>query len=495
VGTAGGAVAATTTIGSTVITTGATYLGVDATHVYIGDSGDVLDPATVPSVFAFPKATNNTGATPSTTIAGTTALPGINSLFVLAPPGTAAPTLTASGGSTAFTVGGGAVTVDSALTLAAVPATLATGTVQITGGFQTAQDVLTFTNNNAATFGNIAGTYNATLGLIRLESIGATATKAQWQAALRAVAYNNTSGAPNTADRTLGFKVFDGAQTSTNATKTVTVSAAPTAPGAPTIGTATAGNAQATVTFTAPGSNGGSAITGYTVTSSPAGGIDSNAGSTALSHVITGLTNGTAYTFTVTATNAAGTGPGSLASNSVTPFTVPGAPNIGTATAGNAQATVTFTAPFSNGGSAITGYTVTSSPGGGTDSNAGSTGLSHVITGLTNGTAYTFTVRATNAAGPGSASGASNSVTPATVPGAPTTVTATAGNTQATVTFTAPSNGGSAITGYTVTSNPAGGTDSNAGSTALSHVITGLTNGTAYTFTVTATNAVGTGSA
>jgi RHS repeat-associated protein len=281
-----------------------------------------------------------------------------------------------------------------------------------------------------------------------------------------------------------------GAGAASAASKSVTPA---TVPGAPTIGTATAGNAQATVTFTAPASNGGSAITGYTVTSSPAGGVDGSAGKTGLSHVITGLTNGTIYTFTVKATTAKGASVASAASNSVMPATVPGAPKIGTATAGNTQATVTFTAPTSTGGSAITGYTVTSLPAGGVDSNAGTTGLSHLITGLTNGKAYTFTVKATNAVGSSVASTASKSVTPAvTVPGAPTIGTATAGNAQATVTFTAPaSNGGSAITGYTVTSLPAGGVDSNAGTTVLSHVITGLTNGTAYTFTVKATNAKG----
>ena len=93
----------------------------------------------------------------------------------------------------------------------------------------------------------------------------------------------------------------------------------------------------------------------------------------------------------------------------VAPSTVPGAPTIGTATAGNAQATVTFTAPVSDGGSAITGYTVTSSPGGLTGTGTASP---IIVTGLTNETAYTFTVTATNAIGISTASSASNSVTP-----------------------------------------------------------------------------------
>jgi hypothetical protein len=87
-------------------------------------------------------------------------------------------------------------------------------------------------------------------------------------------------------------------------------------PGAPTIGTATAGDASASVTFTAPTNNGGSAITSYTVTSSP-GSLTGTGASSPVT--VSGLTNGTAYTFTVTATNATGTGPASAASNSVTP--------------------------------------------------------------------------------------------------------------------------------------------------------------------------------
>ena len=91
----------------------------------------------------------------------------------------------------------------------------------------------------------------------------------------------------------------------------------------------------------------------------------------------------------------------------------PDAPIIGTATLGNTEATVPFTAPSSDGGSAITSYTATSSPGGitGTLSQSGSGSIT--VTGLTNATAYTFTVTATNAIGTSVASAASNSVIPA----------------------------------------------------------------------------------
>jgi hypothetical protein len=264
-------------------------------------------------------------------------------------------------------------------------------------------------------------------------------------------------------------------------------------PGAPTIGAATAGNTQASVRFTAPASTGGSVITSYTVTSKP-GGITASGASSPL--IVTGLTNGITYTFSVKATNAVGTGAASAASNSVKPtgpLAAPGAPVIGTATAGNAQASVRFAAPTSNGGSAIIIYTATSNPSGITASGASSP---IAVTGLTNGTVYTFTVKATNAAGTGAASAASNAVTPSaplTVPGAPTISSATAGNAQASVIFTAPAaNGGSAIISYTVTSNP-GGYTATAASSPLT--VTGLTNGTAYTFTVKATNAVGSGAA
>ena len=289
----------------------------------------------------------------------------------------------------------------------------------------------------------------------------------------------------------------------------VTPSAPASVPGAPTGVSAVGGNASAVVSFSAPVSDGGSAITGYTVTAAdattPGNGGQSKAGS-ASPVTVTGLTNGDAYTFTVTATNGVGTGPGSAPSNSVTPSapaSVPGAPTGVSAVGGNASAVVSFSAPVSDGGSAITGYTVTAAdattPGNGGQSKAGSASPV-TVTGLTNGDAYTFTVTATNGVGTGPGSASSNSVTPsapASVPGAPTGVSAVGGNASAVVSFSAPvSDGGSAITGYTVTAadatTPANGGQTKAGS-ASPVTVTGLTNGDAYTFTVTATNGVGTG--
>lgn len=187
-------------------------------------------------------------------------------------------------------------------------------------------------------------------------------------------------------------------------------------PGAPTAVVAVAGIAQATVTFAVPGNDGGSPITGFTVTSNPSGGVDSNANTTALSHLMTNLANGTSYTFTVRATNINGPGDPSVPSNSVTPGSPPDAPDNVVALPRNASADVTFDAPGSDGGSAITGYLVTSNPPGGFDINGGTTGLVHHLSGLTNNTSYTFTVVASNIIGTSPVSGASNPVAPGCTP-------------------------------------------------------------------------------
>jgi hypothetical protein len=186
------------------------------------------------------------------------------------------------------------------------------------------------------------------------------------------------------------------------------------------------------------------------------------------------------------------------------PPTVPAAPAGVTATAGNQSAIVSWTAP-SNGGSAITSYTVTPSIGTTAQTATVVAGTPPVttadVTGLTDGTAYTFTVRATNGVATGPASAASGVITPVApaVPAAPNGVIATAGRGSATVSWTAPADGGSPITIYTVTPYRAGVAQTPtqvAGSPpATTAAVSGLANGSSYTFTVSATNAVGAGPA
>lgn len=181
-------------------------------------------------------------------------------------------------------------------------------------------------------------------------------------------------------------------------------------PAAPTGVNATPGNGQVGMSWTAP-SDGGSALTGSTVTASP-GGATCTATGTATSCVVTGLTNGTEYTLTVASSNASGQGP---ASNPVTATpsadaVVPGVPDAPTITGvevGDGFATVTV-APAGTGGTP-TQYTVTAEPGG-----ASCTivvpATSCTITGLTNGRAYTFAATASNSDGSSPLSAPSDAV-------------------------------------------------------------------------------------
>jgi hypothetical protein len=151
--------------------------------------------------------------------------------------------VTASGGSAAFTAGNNVtstpVAVDSGITVSDLDnTTLASATVSITGNFHSAEDVLAFSNTNATTFGNISASYNSGTGVLTLSSSGATATLAQWQAALRAVTYTDSAITPNSATRTISFSVNDGSKDSTVATRAVTVTATDQTP----IVTTTSGN-------------------------------------------------------------------------------------------------------------------------------------------------------------------------------------------------------------------------------------------------------------
>jgi hypothetical protein len=142
---------------------------------------------------------------------------------------------------------------------------------------------------------------------------------------------------------------------------------------------------------------------------------------------ISGLTNGTTYSIILQAVGKIGN-PVGAASDPVevtleAASTAPDAPTGLSAAPGDSQASVTWTKP-ADGGSTITGYTVTSAPDGKTCTTSDADTLTCDVTGLTNGTAYTFTVTATNGVGTSAASAASSSVTPvAPVPPVPTVAT------------------------------------------------------------------------
>jgi hypothetical protein len=267
----------------------------------------------------------------------------------------------------------------------------------------------------------------------------------------------------------------------------VTPTATPTAPGPPTGVTGAAGDGEVSVSWAAPASDGGSAVTGYTVTSSP-GSLTCATAST--NCVVTGLTNGTAYTFTVTATNAVGTSAASNASSAVTPkaeqsitFTNPGTQVFGT--------TPTLTATASSG---LSVSFASSTPA------VCSTSVDGALTFISSGIC-TITANQAGDATFLSALPVTNSFTvSAVVPSAPSSVTGLARDGSVAVSWNAPvSNGGSPVTGYRVqVATSESGVYSNATgcsttSTALSCTATGLTNGTNYYFKVAAINAAGTG--
>lgn len=181
-------------------------------------------------------------------------------------------------------------------------------------------------------------------------------------------------------------------------------------PGQPTNVVAVAGKRAATITWKTPATTGGAPITSYIVTGNPGGSATVTGYQN--SARIGGLTAGTAYTFVVRARNRVGTGPASAASGAVTPVpaTAPDAPLAVIAVPGPAGAWVTWRAPVDNGGDPINHYQITAQPGG-VIVNVGGAKRVASVTGLANGTRYTFAVRAFSDKGGSTPSDSSGGIT------------------------------------------------------------------------------------
>ena len=278
-------------------------------------------------------------------------------------------------------------------------------------------------------------------------------------------------------------------------------------PGAPTSPSGTAGDGQVALTWTAPDDTGGLTLDRYETRYSSDGGSTwsswATTGSITTAVTVTGLDNGTGYVFQVRAVNANGAGDASTSTTTLTPTGTPGAPTSVAGTPGDEQVALTWSAPIDDGGLTISRYETRYSSDSGSNWSAwtttGSSSVSTTVTGLTNGTAYVFQVRAANDNGTGDASTTSSAVTPSGLPAAPTGLTATAGDGSATLNWEAPSDdGGSTITGYQTRYSTDSGSSWSAwtstGTDAVGTTVSSLSNGVSYTFQVRAVNTNGAGS-
>jgi len=262
-------------------------------------------------------------------------------------------------------------------------------------------------------------------------------------------------------------------------------------PGAPTSLTSMAGDAQVTLSWKAPSSNGGAAIDYYVVYQNGKDVAHVKATST----VVKGLSNGVTYSFAIAAHNSAGIG--TLSSTvKASPHALiqtSGAPTALRASPGDGEVRLYWDEPADDGGAAIDYYIVYQ------DGNdvAHVNGATAKVTGLTNGVQYSFAVAAHNSAGLGVKSNPV-SVTPSLLvvaPGAPMNLTAVPSLGQVQLTWNAPANdGGAAITGYNLSwSLDPNGTFAFLLLSETSYVHEGLENSTTIYYRVSAINEVGEG--
>ncbi len=278
----------------------------------------------------------------------------------------------------------------------------------------------------------------------------------------------------------------------------------PGAPGVPQALAATPSDGSVTLTWQAPASPGDSAITGYNISrSSVSGTIDTLASlGDVRTYIDDGVSNGITYYYRVCAVNEQGQGEWTdeVPATPTAPITPPGPPTLDPATPGDGQVTLRWAAPNDDGGSAVINYRVYrgETSGGEAFLIELDAVLTFTDTSVINGETYYYKVSAKNEVGEGPLSNERSATPAATIspPGAPTLTTATPGNGQVTLAWTAPSNdGGGDISSYKMYRGTSSGGESLIATlgNVLTYTDTGLTNGQTYFYTVRAVNSAGEG--
>ena len=387
--------------GSFTVQTATDYVNISAMPLQLDANGDVINSSDNPAMY------NRTATiTVSCTPAGS-ATPTVTSLSPTTGSVLGGTTVTLTGtnltGITNVSFGGTAATDITGNTATSVTvrtpahaagavnvvATASAGSTTVTNGFTYAKaaQTITFADPGAQNFGaapTLTASASSGLALAFTSATTGVCTISSAGVLTFVTVGTCTINADQAGDATY--------QAATTVSRSFAVNAV--APGAPTIGTATAGDGQATLTFTAPTSTGGATITGYEVTISPGNTVVTGASSPI---TIPNLTNGTAYSFTVKAINSAGSGPASAASNTVTPVGPLAPPTVGAVTATvNANSSGNAITLVLSGGAA-TSVAVASAPRNGT---ATASGTSITYTPMTNYRGSdSFTYTATNASG------------------------------------------------------------------------------------------------
>ncbi len=264
-----------------------------------------------------------------------------------------------------------------------------------------------------------------------------------------------------------------------------------TIPTAPVGISATRGNGVVEVSWSPPLNDGGLPISAYVIDWVSSTGATGAIETSGTGYTMQNLLNGATYTVTVSAVNEAGTSPAG-GSASATPAAAPGPPAAVTVDRGDGRIDVTWQPPAADGGKPVLSYTVSWSAPDGATGSADTAATTHTFDGLTNGATYTVTVTAANEVGTSAASQPASG-TPAHIPGAPVAVSTVREDSRILVSWDPPaSDGGLRVTGYTLLWVAPDGATGSAETTATSHTIDGLSNGTTYGITVSATNEVGT---